>query len=110
MPNTNLQLSDCCREQILDIDNTDRLEQYWKRYSLDGYSPDADSPLTSNQQTLQKYHPARSLPAYIKVFGPLVFLLHRAALLRQRILIVGDTPVEENCNFGRLSAFERMPG
>jgi hypothetical protein len=105
MPSTYLQFSDCCREQILDIDNTDRLEQYWKRYSLEGHSPDADLPLTSNQQTLQKHHPALSLPDYIEAFGPLVFLLYRAALLRQRILIVGDTPVEENCNFGRLNAF-----
>ncbi|RDW71277.1 hypothetical protein BP6252_07840 [Coleophoma cylindrospora] len=50
-------------------------------------------------QTLSKYHPAWSLPDLLDIFGPLIFPIHRAALLRKRILITGHTPVEQTCNF-----------
>lgn len=50
--------------------------------------------------TLSQYHPARSLTALLDMFGPLVFPLHRAALLRKRILISCHAPVHEICNFG----------
>lgn len=50
--------------------------------------------------TLSQYHPARSLTALLDTFGPLVFPLHRAALLRKRILISCHAPVHEMCNFG----------
>ncbi|MBE3048906.1 DUF2347 domain-containing protein [Candidatus Bathyarchaeota archaeon] len=50
--------------------------------------------------TLSEYHPARSLTALLDTFGPLVFPLHRAALLRKRILISCHAPVHEMCNFG----------
>ncbi|SPO01103.1 uncharacterized protein DNG_03850 [Cephalotrichum gorgonifer] len=49
--------------------------------------------------TLSEYHPARSLNALLDIFGPLVFPLHRAALLRKRILISCQAPVHETCNF-----------
>lgn len=37
----------------------------------------------------------------VKLFGPLLFPLYRAALLRQRILIVTEAPVEFACNLGK---------
>jgi hypothetical protein len=43
----------------------------------------------------------------LKLFGPLIFPLYRAALLRKRILIVTDTPVEFACNLGESEIFER---
>jgi hypothetical protein len=49
---------------------------------------------------LSAYHPAWSLPRLLETFGPLIFPIHRAALLRKRILITSHTPVEETCNFG----------
>jgi hypothetical protein len=49
---------------------------------------------------LSAYHPAWSLPDLLETFGPLIFPIHRAALLRKRILIVVHAPVEETCNFG----------
>jgi hypothetical protein len=58
------------------------------------------TPLSSSPQTLSPYHPALSLPEFITTFGPLVFPLYRAALLRKRILIVGEAPVQMPCNFG----------
>lgn len=50
--------------------------------------------------SLSGYHPAWSLPHLLETFGPLVFPIHRAALLRKRILITAHAPVEETCNFG----------
>ena len=58
------------------------------------------SALVPPGQSLSPYHPARSLPKFLDTFGPLIFPLYRAALLRKRILIVGQAPVELACNFG----------
>lgn len=51
-------------------------------------------------QLLSPYHPALSLPSMLQSFGPLIFPLFRAALLRKRILLVSEAPVELACNFG----------
>ena len=56
-----------------------------------------------DRQTLPAYHPALSFRKYIDVFGPLIFPLHRAAILRKRILIVTAAPVRDACEFGKLS-------
>ncbi|KAI9849175.1 MAG: hypothetical protein M1837_005405 [Sclerophora amabilis] len=50
-------------------------------------------------QMLSPFHPALSLPKLFQTFGPLIFPLYRAALLRKRILLVSHAPVEEACNF-----------
>lgn len=52
---------------------------------------------------LSLHHPALSLLDFLDTFGPLVFPIFRAALVRKRILLVGPAPVEQMCNFGRLS-------
>lgn len=51
-------------------------------------------------QTLSPFHPALSLGEYVDMFGPLIFPLYRAALNRQRILLITGAPVEQACNFG----------
>ncbi|KAK0748826.1 hypothetical protein B0T21DRAFT_407305 [Apiosordaria backusii] len=48
---------------------------------------------------LSPYHPAWSLTSLLDTFGPLIFPIHRAALLRKRILISCHAPVHEACNF-----------
>ncbi|RYP05353.1 hypothetical protein DL764_003846 [Monosporascus ibericus] len=48
---------------------------------------------------LSPYHPARSLTRLLDTFGPLIFPIQRAALLRKRILISCHAPVHEICNF-----------
>ncbi|KAI0190308.1 hypothetical protein F4808DRAFT_444848 [Astrocystis sublimbata] len=48
---------------------------------------------------LSPFHPAWSLTKLLDTLGPLIFPIHRAALLRQRILISGHAPVEQACNF-----------
>lgn len=50
---------------------------------------------------LSPYHPAWSLTNLLDTFGPLIFPIHRAALLRKRILISCSAPVHEVCNFGK---------
>ncbi|PTB58783.1 hypothetical protein M431DRAFT_76290 [Trichoderma harzianum CBS 226.95] len=51
------------------------------------------------EHKLSPYHPAWSLAELLDSFGPLIFPIHRAALLRQRILISCHAPVHEICNF-----------
>jgi hypothetical protein len=53
--------------------------------------------------SLAPHHPAWSLSALLDLFGPLIFPVHRAALLRRRILISGHAPVHQTCDFGRLT-------
>lgn len=48
---------------------------------------------------LSPFHPAWSLTTLLDTFGPLIFPIHRAALLRKRILISTHAPVHETCNF-----------
>lgn len=54
------------------------------------------------EQKLSPYHPAWSLTSLLDKFGPLIFPVHRAALLRKRILISCHTPIHEICDFGKL--------
>jgi hypothetical protein len=49
---------------------------------------------------LSPFHPAWSLNTLLDTFGPLIFPIQRAALLRKRILISTHAPVHEACNFG----------
>lgn len=53
-------------------------------------------------------HPARSLPDFLDTFGPLIFPIYKAALLRKRILLVGQAPVELTCNFGKPPTLARI--
>lgn len=48
---------------------------------------------------LTPFHPAWSLVKLLDTFGPLIFPIHRAALLRKRLLISTHAPVHETCNF-----------
>jgi hypothetical protein len=64
-----------------------------QRSASDGNAP------TPQGHKLSPYHPAWSLMNLLDTFGPLIFPIHRAALLRQRILISCHVPVRETCNF-----------
>ncbi|KAI6373677.1 hypothetical protein MCOR25_003447 [Pyricularia grisea] len=48
---------------------------------------------------LSPFHPAWSLSDLLDTFGPLIFPIHRAALLRKRILISTHAPVHQACDF-----------
>ncbi|KAJ5614964.1 hypothetical protein N7537_000078 [Penicillium hordei] len=55
--------------------------------------------LESFRPALTPFHPASSLPDFTECFGPLIFPLYRAALLRKRILFMGEAPVHSSCNY-----------
>ena len=116
----------------------ERLEQYWEQHRLRPGETlrhsGTDSPLsnrasasnrqldgqrlcravsdaaalTGAPQLFASYHPALSLGAMMQLFGPLIFRLYRAALLRKRILLVGDAPVHRTCDFGKGSKGSRQ--
>ncbi|KAG5931644.1 hypothetical protein E4U53_001665 [Claviceps sorghi] len=64
-------------------------------------TPSASDGLASipREHTLSSYHPAWSLVNLLDKFGPLIFPIHRAALLRKRILICCHAPVHQVCDF-----------
>jgi hypothetical protein len=63
------------------------------------------SAVLKDEEKLPAYHPALSILAYVDMFGPLVFRLQQAALLRKRVLFVGAAPVRAICEFGMSSSF-----
>ena len=81
----------------------------------DGYkglrSMSATSVFLPSSHALTPHHPAARLMDVLQLFGPLIFPLYRAALLRKRILLVSETPVELACNIvynlSILAAFPR---
>lgn len=50
--------------------------------------------------TLLAHHPVMSVLQYIDFFGPLIFPMHRLALLRKRILLVTHAPIRSACEYG----------
>jgi hypothetical protein len=56
------------------------------------------SVFVSGTHSLTPHHPAAKLVDLLHLFGPLIFPLYRAALLRKRILFVSEAPVELACN------------
>lgn len=105
------------------------LSDYWDSFQIGGTEPAVpdspiDSPLSvrfrpgdrpnnrsrafsdamvleTPRPALTPFHPASSLPDFIDCFGPLIFPLYRAALLRKRILFMTEAPVHTPCNFGK---------
>ncbi|KAI9932141.1 hypothetical protein MW887_009650 [Aspergillus wentii] len=55
--------------------------------------------MESSRLALTPSHPASSLPAFLDSFGPLIFPLYRAALLRKRILLMAEAPVHTPCDY-----------
>jgi hypothetical protein len=89
------------------------LEEFWDEQTLKSHGEASHgkghsraraistvSAVTKEDERLPAYHPALSMLQYIDIFGPLVFRLQQAALLRKRILFVGSPPVRAMCEFG----------
>lgn len=64
---------------------------------------DGTTLLLPPSHRLSPHHPAWSLTTLLDTFGPLIFPIYRAALLRKRILISTHAPVREVNNFGKPS-------
>lgn len=113
---------------------THALEEYWDKFKIKekekAVSPDtpSKSPLNPRQSpyesrkrrsrgltiskdpSAQSAHPAKSIHEFLDAFGPLVFPLYRAALLRKRILLISYPPMQTICNFVYLlSVFSAIP-
>lgn len=97
-------------DRATDVDgDSPKLKSRWRNdHKPDGYRrPRGISDATAlmgSEPALSANHPAISLPNFLHDFGPLVFPLYRTALLRKRILMVGEPPVERNCNFGMFTS------
>lgn len=123
------QLKDLARQLIDQPDDVQPLESLWDENKLQDQD-DESAEETQNglgyQKTralslsalaapgsapiLPKYHPALALPDMIRTFGPLMFPLFRAALTHARILILGEAPVEQTCDFVyNLSILSALP-
>ncbi|KAK8082930.1 hypothetical protein PG996_001711 [Apiospora saccharicola] len=70
-----------------------------KRANLRSRSASDGAALLQPEHKLSNFHPAWSLKKLLDTFGPLIFPIHRAALLRKRILISCHAPVQEINNF-----------
>ncbi|RMD42571.1 hypothetical protein DV735_g2545, partial [Chaetothyriales sp. CBS 134920] len=87
--------------------------------SSDGYQPNNRRvmsalsvliPDAAAAHPLPPHHPAAALLEMVTLFGPLIFPLYRAALLRKRILLLTDAPVESACNMVyNLSVLSSLP-
>ncbi|PPJ55035.1 hypothetical protein CBER1_01458 [Cercospora berteroae] len=102
--------------------DTEPLEEFWEQHRADNPNRTApSSPVASradgtnglgrkrlaSEATLAGFHaewswpldhPALHVPSMLETFGPLLFPLHRAALARQRILLLGSPSVQHNAN------------
>lgn len=117
-----------------DVTNTQALAEYWEKHHVrdDDVKPSdtpPDSPavfrmrskpglevsqprrsiseatgLETTRPVLAPFHPALSLPDFVGTFGPLIFPLFRASLLRKRILIMSEAPVQISCDFGMVGS------
>lgn len=61
-------------------------------------SMSAGSAVTPGMHTFAAHHPATTLLDFLDSTGPLIFPLYRAAILRKRLLIITEAPVEFACN------------
>jgi hypothetical protein len=109
------------------LNATDILQEYWQQHRIEeqDVSNGHSSTNTSHRKrralsdaaglhptnpTLSKHHPAMSLAQHLDTFGPLLFPLQRAALLKKRILIMTSAPVRAACNLVyNLSVLSNIP-
>ncbi|KAK7545863.1 hypothetical protein IWX50DRAFT_553534 [Phyllosticta citricarpa] len=107
------KLRELAKQLVHDTTKTEPLEQYWVDNSADRNRIDEGNKTYASRnrglsnitqfhpghETLSVSHPALSIIKYIDTFGPLVFPLQRAALLRKRILFITTPPVRLSCEF-----------
>ncbi|KAJ6043203.1 hypothetical protein N7460_004558 [Penicillium canescens] len=123
------KLKELTQKYAANMEDMQPMSDYWESYRIggpDSSAPDSpmDSPsslrfrpgerpdnpnrtrafsdamvLETFRPALTPFHPASSLPGLMDCFGPLIFPLYRAALLRKRILFMGEAPVHTACNY-----------
>jgi hypothetical protein len=118
------ELRQLATQIIVDPSKTDILGTYWDEYGIASENEEFISPQLSPftmaqrktralssatlnadaKRTLPADHPAMAILNYVDTFGPLIYALHRASLLRKRILLVTSAPIRKACEYGK-SAF-----
>ena len=86
--------------------DTRAMEVFWKKHKLDDdhtrsgkASPSMRrESLAAATSNVSAQHPALLMSSLLDRFGPLLFPLYRASLLRKRVLFMGSPPVKVNCN------------
>ncbi|KAI6904952.1 hypothetical protein KC334_g6389 [Hortaea werneckii] len=109
-------LKELAKQLVGNSDDKTALESYWKKCQQtneegaehDSHDARVDGSrstrLSESQHGLKldaegvADHPALYMPALLDCFGPLIFPLCRASLLRKRILMLGSPPVQRNCS------------
>ncbi|KAL1304562.1 hypothetical protein AAFC00_003538 [Neodothiora populina] len=116
---------------VHDLGDTSQLDAYWESNRVNderGHEEDESvskqsenvgrksrafsdaAALGKDSRDLSEDHPALSLASHLETFGPLLFPLYRAALLRKRILILTQTPVRQACELVyNLSVLSKIP-
>ena len=115
------ELKKLAKDLVKNTSDTRALELFWKQHRQDDADkrgrPSSSSAQSSLPAGLKRKrgvsdattglkldaggvtdHPALYMPALLDNFGPLLFPLYRAALLRKRILLLGSPPVQRNCS------------
>jgi hypothetical protein len=119
------ELRRLAKDCVQDTQNKELLQRYWQQHRQeDNVSTEPASPSMTNRvsspidlqrkrkrgrsdasntlsstQGLEPDHPALAVTELLDTFGPLIFPVCRAALLRKRILLLGTAPVQQSCNF-----------
>ncbi|UJO13617.1 DENN domain-containing protein 11 [Fulvia fulva] len=119
------ELQALAREVVKNTSDTRALELFWKQHRSDeaargdsrpSSQPRSESSSAPEDKTRKRApseatlaglsaggalpvdHPASHVPAILDTFGPLLFPLHRAALARKRVLLLGTPSVQKHAN------------
>ncbi|KAJ6073622.1 uncharacterized protein N7446_001399 [Penicillium canescens] len=133
------KLKELTQKYAANMEDMQPMSDYWESYRIggpDSSAPDSpmDSPsslrfrpgerpdnpnrtrafsdamvLETFRPALTPFHPASSLPGLMDCFGPLIFPLYRAALLRKRILFMGEAPPRYRTPSSSSSPSDRIP-
>jgi len=83
------------RQSVQSSDDTAHLEQFWNKRNS---SEEAGNKSTADARA---FDPAVATSNMLISFGPLLFPTYRALLLRKRVLLISQPPLQPVCNYGK---------
>lgn len=82
------------RQSVQNSDDIVHLEQFWnKRHS-------GEEDVSKSVSDARAFDPAVATRDMLISFGPLLFPTYRALLLRKRVLLISQPPLQPVCNYG----------
>lgn len=101
-------------EKLLnDVEDTPLLEAYWESHQPTNPKRRRSSrprSRSANPVDSSLFNPLTTIPDILQELGPLIFPLWRAALLRERILIMKQPPMRSSCEMGRPTLSSSLEG